>query len=376
MRQYVLFLACLITFETFAASDSLVVQMNKSQFKQGDTIELQCLLPGPDQAATLQLWADHIETGRRWKFRYPFINGVAQASLVIGKEIPDGHYAFNFLVQKGYFRLSGQVENHEDVKDQKVNMMMLPRNKAPFSDEVTLNEEGRFRLKSTLFEDSAYFVFTPTDRKQKNNLQVKIEAQIDSSFVPLAEDRVWVTIGNTKQRLSKNDSTGYVFNMEREDGVEILPGVTVTGKSRKKVEQYEAMYTSQLFNRSDARTFDGLEDDGIATSYSILRYLEGRVGGLTVEKNQETNVEIARWRGEPVQIFVDEFPVSTTDIWIVSPSDVAMIKVYSPPANLSILAGAAGAIAIYTKRGEFANRNKAQHKFAVKGYNPSEMVWN
>lgn len=376
MRIPIIILALFFSFgHALAASDSLVVQMNKNQFRQGDTIELQCLLTGPNQAATLQLWADHVETGRRWKFRYPFINGVAQATLVIGKEIPDGHYAFNFLVQKGYFRLSGQIENHQEAKDQKVNMMMMVRNKLPFSDEVALNEEGRFRLKSTLFEDSAYFVFTPTNRKLKNNLQVKIEAPIDSSFVPLAEERIWVTVGNTQQSRNKNNTTGYTFNMEQEEGVQILPGVTVNTKAKKKVERYEEMYTSQLFNRSDARTFDGLEDDGIATSYSILRYLEGRVPGITVEKNQETNVELARWRGEPVLLFLDEFQVSPTDIWIVSPSDVAMIKVYSPPANLSILSGAAGAIAIYTKRGEFANRNRAKHSFTVKGYSSAELVW-
>ncbi len=374
-----LFTLILLSFSfhsLLAANDSLVVQMNKTRFQRGDTIDLQAIIPNFEQsalkAATLHIWADHIESGTRWKFRYPFINGVAQGNIIIGQQIPDGNYAFNFLVQKGYFRLGGQLTNYNG--QQKINMMMILKNKAPFSDEVELNNEGRFRLKSTLFEDAAYFVFTPTDRKQKNDLNIQLEAQIDSSFVPAVEDRVWVKVGKAANSMTSSDSIGYSFNMDKEDGL-LLPGVTVTSKFKKKVEQYEAQYSSQAFKRDDAMVFDGLEDETIAKSMSVLRFLESKVPGLVVEKDQETNIEVARWRGEPVMIFIDEFQVNTTDVWVIPPSDIAMIKVYRPPANLSILAGSAGAIAIYSKRGEFANNRKAKHSFTVKGYTPAESTW-
>ena len=108
---------------------------------------------------------------------------------------------------------------------------------------------------------------------------------------------------------------------------------------------------------------------------SILRFLESKVPGLIVEKDQETMTELARWRGEPVEIYLDEFRVSTQDIWVVSPSDIAMVKVYRPPAMLSPLSGSAGAIAIYTKRGEFSNKNRFRHSFTVKGYTTAVSNW-
>ncbi|MBW0179166.1 hypothetical protein [Sediminibacterium sp.] len=378
MRSFLLLLVCLAGFTIGHAADSLMVDINKTSFKKGDTIDFSCIIPNFEQqklnAASLHVWIDNITTGTRWKFRYPFINGEAQASIVVGKEIPNGHYAVNFLVQKGYFRMTGEIKNHLESEKQ-INYMMIPKNKRTYFETISLNPDGQFRLKSTLFEDSAYFVFTPVKKTTKNTLHIGIETPLDSSFIPIMESRVWVTVGNTSARINKNDSSGYVFNMETTAGTDLLPGVTVVGKYKKKIEQYDEYYSSGLFQKPEALVFDGIEDETMSRSMSILRFLEGKVPGLIVEKDQETMTELARWRGEPVEIYLDEFRVSTQDIWVVSPSDVAMVKVYRPPAMLSPLSGSAGAIAIYTKRGEFSTKNRFRHSFTVKGYTSALSTW-
>lgn len=370
-------LSCLL-YLNIQASDSLYVQLNKQNFKKGDTLDFSCVIPDFEKAklnaASLHVWIDHISTGTRWKFRYPFINGEAQAALVLAKTLPDGHFAVNFLVQKGYFRLSGQLkEKFED--ENNINYLMVPKNKRTYSETITLNKDGFFRLKSTLFEDSAYFVFSPVKKNAKNNLNISIETPLDSTFIPEMETRIWITVGNQKRPMNKEDSAAYAFNMISSSGTDLLPNVTVVGKYKKKVEQYDDYYSSGPFKRDEAMIFDGIEDETMARSMSILRFLEGKVPGLIVEKDQESMVEMARWRGEPTEIYLDEFRVSPQDIWIVSPSDVAMVKVYRPPAMLSPLSGAAGAIAIYTKRGEFAGKNRFKHSFTVKEYTPAEAVW-
>jgi hypothetical protein len=378
MKRITIPLFCCLLLYTAKASDSLDVQVNKQTFKKGDTLDFSCIIPNFEKAklnaASLHVWIDHISTGTRWKFRYPFINGEAQASLVLAKTLPDGHFAVNFMVQKGYFRLSGQLKD-KFADENSINYLMVPKNKRTYMETIALNKDGFFRLKSTLFEDSAYFVFTPVKKNTKNNLNISIETPLDSSFIPEMESRIWISVGNVRRAMNKEDSAAYAFNMITSSGTDLLPNVTVVGKYKKKVEQYDDYYSSGPFKRDEAMIFDGIEDETMARSMSILRFLEGKVPGLIIEKDQETMVEMARWRGEPAEIYLDEFRVTPQDIWIVSPSDVAMVKVYRPPAMLSPLSGAAGAIAIYTKRGEFAGKNRFKHSFTVKGYTPAETIW-
>jgi hypothetical protein len=378
MRKILFILITCLSLSQIQAADSLNIQLNKQSFKKGDTLDFSCIIPDFEKvklnAASLHVWIDHISTGTRWKFRYPFINGEAQASLVLAKTLPDGHFAVNFMVQKGYFRLSGQLKD-KFADENSINYLMVPKNKRTYMETIALNKDGFFRLKSTLFEDSAYFVFTPVKKNAKNNLNISIETPLDSSFIPEMESRIWISVGSVKRAINKEDSAAYAFNMITSSGTDLLPNVTVVGKYKKKVEQYDDYYSSGPFKRDEAMIFDGIEDETMARSMSILRFLEGKVPGLIIEKDQETMVEMARWRGEPAEIYLDEFRVTPQDIWIVSPSDVAMVKVYRPPAMLSPLSGAAGAIAIYTKRGEFAGENRFKHSFTVKGYTPVETIW-
>jgi len=230
-----LLLSCLL-YLNIQASDSLYVQLNKQNFKKGDTLDFSCVIPDFEKAklnaASLHVWIDHISTGTRWKFRYPFINGEAQAALVLAKTLPDGHFAVNFLVQKGYFRLSGQLkEKFED--ENNINYLMVPKNKRTYSETITLNKDGFFRLKSTLFEDSAYFVFSPVKKNAKNNLNISIETPLDSTFIPEMETRIWITVGNQKRPMNKEDSAAYAFNMISSSGTDLLPNVTVVGKYKK-----------------------------------------------------------------------------------------------------------------------------------------------
>lgn len=147
MRTLILLLICTSSLMASSQTDSLWVQLNKQAFKKGDTLDFSCVIPDFEKAklnaVSLRVWIDHISTGTRWKFRYPFINGEAQAALVLAKTLPDGHFAVNFLVQKGYFRLSGQLKDKfED--ENNINYLMVPKNKRTYSETITLNKDGFF----------------------------------------------------------------------------------------------------------------------------------------------------------------------------------------------------------------------------------------
>jgi len=379
MRYAILLFVLVLAGTTVYGSDSLRVNLNTATFVKGDTLEFDCSVPNFAElrmaSATMNVWIEDVERTHRWKFRYPMINGNVSGSLAISGKIPDGRYAVNFLIQRGFLKISGEVVDHEK-KDTLLNYIMIPKNKqGSFFDNTHVGADGHFRLKSTLFEDSAYFIFSPVKKIKNNYLFIKIESPLDSAFLPVLSSLKFITVGNPKMLVrKKTDISQYVFSSEEVLDTNMLPGVTVTTKYKTKMQQYEEEYTGNLFKRDDAIVFDGLDNTEISRSTSIFQFLQGRVAGLTIEKNAE-GIDIAKWRNELAEIYVDEFKINdVSEPLFISPIDVAMIKVFRPPAQL-MGSGGAGAIAIYTKRGELAHSSRTRHNFIVKGYTSLDSVW-
>ncbi len=379
MLKRLLLFFCLFTMYESQAADSLQIVFSKTITKTGDTLDFRCYLPffaeSKLTSATLHLWIEDLEKKKRWKFRYPIINGEVIGSLAIANTVPNGRYAFNFLVQRGFFKVGGEVKDH-DKKETAINYMMILRNnKGSYFDNAAVDADGRFKLKSTLFQDSAYFIFSPVKKVRNNYLSIKIETPLDSVFIPVLSATRFITVGEEKNAIGKkNDTSRYAFQTNAPIGDETLPGVTVTGKAKKKVQQYDEAYSSGLFKRDDAMVFDGLEDDEISRYPSLFLFLQTKVPGLTTTTDA-TGQQVAKWRNEVVELYIDEFRMQPSDEGFVVPSEVAMIKVFRPPAQLSSFSGGAGAIAVYTKKGEFANNIRNKHNFIVRGYSPFDGDW-
>lgn len=200
------------------ASDSLRVEISSKMLKKKDTLEFSCSVPDFAQlklaSATLNVWIEDLEKHNRWKYRYPMINGEVSAALVVSDKIPDGRYAVNFLVQPGFFKVMGQVRDH-DKRDTSITYMMILKNKAGnYIDNARVAPGGAFRLKSTLFADSAFFIFSPATKTKNNYLFIQLETPLDSAFVPVLAETQFITVGNPKGMLSAQADTGkYFFNL-------------------------------------------------------------------------------------------------------------------------------------------------------------------
>lgn len=375
MKKTVFLLLCCIANTCFGA-DSLQVQLTSKVLKKGDSLEFVCNLPGYAamklNAATLNVWIDDLETGQRWKYRYPMINGEVSASLAVSKKIPDGRYAVNFVLQRGLFRVTGEVIDH-DRRDSNINYMMITQTKKNnYIDNTPVAKDGTFRLKNTLFSDSAFFIFTPNNKIKKNYLHIVIETPLDSAFTPVLTQTSFITVGDLRRAsLKKKDTTTYSFSVDpAEKGM--LPGVTVTTKRKSKMEQYNEEYSHGLFDNPQAIVFDGLGSTQIERSISIFQFLVGRVAGLDVNNTRGG----ATWRGERVGFYLDEFPIPDEELFFISPRDVAMIKVYRPPSHVGgNFRNTGGEIAIYTKRGKYGTTSSSRHHFIVKGYTNFESGW-
>lgn len=108
---------------------SLSVQFSKTAYRKGDTISIEASLADYKtiaKAASLQLLVENVKTGKKWKFRYPLINGFIHAKLAIDSSMEDGLYVFNFLLQKNFFSLTGQVPN-AGKKDKLLNYAMIAK---------------------------------------------------------------------------------------------------------------------------------------------------------------------------------------------------------------------------------------------------------
>ena len=379
MKNTFIFLL-LILFSQPTLAQSSFIKLEKNQYNHGDTLSFDCNLANYKadniHFASLYLFIERIEDKKRWSFRYPVVDGISSANLVIDSSMANGRYAFNFLVKKQFFNIRG---NADKVSKSELNYSMLTKNNNSFFGKTTTNADGDFLLKGLLFEDTCYFIFSSESKAYQDNLTIKLVTPLDSVFVSDTSYRQFITIGHTIHQPQKTDSL-YQTDIQKffDDGT-TLPGVTVTTVMKKKVELFDAEFSTGLFKNGNARIFDGIESNTIAQSQDILSFLQGRVAGLQV--NQRNGTTILQWRGPSnfrggsnVDVFLDEFLVSQISNFMINPSDVAMIKVYPPPAFLSP-GGQKGAIAIYSKRGGMDKYNSGKFRFKVFGYTPLEMIW-
>jgi hypothetical protein len=375
-----LLIICSSQFNSVNAQSSAVIniQLNKNVFAKGDTINIDATLPNYaaiSKTATLQLWIENIKTGKRWKFRYPLINGYINAKLKVDSNMEEGVYAFNFLLQKSFFSLSGHAVN-VGKKDDRLNYVMISKNKQTIVDAAALNGQKDFSIRNLLFQDSAFIIFSKPNHKN-NDLQIDIKTPLDSSFTAIASATQFVTVavpGDTSS-LTKADTAAYSFKPGDTQYKIIMPEVIVKSRSNKRLEDFDRENASPFFSSPDAIVLDGLSSDEIANAPDLYTYLSIKVGGLKMETDNSTGNRSFTWRGQPTDIYINEIKLDQeVPVWI-NPSDIAMIKIFRPGTALSADAAAGGAIAIYTKTGEYKQSSNRNYSFYISGYTGMESTW-
>ena len=343
--------------------------------------------------ATLHVWADHLESGRRWKFRYPVLNGVAEGDLAMAGSLPAGTYALNFMASDQFFEVDGRVKkvrirtalNHKTRKRDTIIVYEYPKLTGGAMDYYLLGKEGvlhegvlaigpegEFHVPRIVFGDSAQLVFNPG--KGKGTYWIDIHTPLDSSFTPFFSETVFVQLNpSTDSALPWSpDTASYAFSFTDPRFVDMLPEIKVKGKTN--AQKFEGDYVTGMFrDYPGVSTFEGLDSDDILRSGDIFTYLRNNVAGLLPQGSGMSRSFM--WRGSPVQFFLNEFPVTPDAIATVSPMDVALIKAYPPPAPLGALSSG-GAIGIYTKRGAYEKDiGGPKYFFMVRGFTQGQTRW-
>ncbi len=373
-KLLILLIAIILAASTVQANDSLLVKINKNEFYAGDTLSFDATLHYTNKhmaAVTLNVWIEDLLKNRRWKYRYPLLNGYAGGDIIISNKIPPGKYAVNFLLQDEFFKIDGTIENYS-TKTVTLNYMMLAKQKKSLINNTNVLANGNFIVKNIVFEDTARFIFSKQTKKGAD-LAIDLKTPLDSAFVPFLTNTQFFLLKSKNNIVISDTANNYVLDTKR-FGETTLEDVVVTTKAKKKVEKFEEQYVSALFQGGNSRVFDGIDETDIASAQNIFSFLQGRVAGLAISTSEDGSY-VAKWRGGTTDFFIDEFKTDAEAVQYLSPSDVAMIKVFSPPSYLSAGGSDGGAIAIYTKRGTYADNKTSKYNFLIKGYTPTEVVW-
>jgi hypothetical protein len=358
------------------AADTLIVIFDRQQFVQGDTIHMEVYTedhkPGPAQ--TLHLWIDNLETGRRWKYRYPYLKGRYKFSMLISDSIPAGAYAFNFLLDGRFLTVNGKLLN-AGKQDSSINFVAKANNRVPVIEGAAVDKAGKFIIDQLLFTDTVLFSFSRPVQKKENPLQIRIETPLDSSFRPKAIATEFIIIGSAAQTASAS----YNFDMLT-PGEKMLQEITLQTKAKKAFEEYIEKNVSGLFGSGEARTFDLLSSDEALSYPDLFSYLTAKIPGLMQRTNPENGQQFITYRNEKVDMYVDEVLDTDFNLSSVALTDVALVRFFNQSFRLGGGIGDdgfGGSVAIYTKRrqGRGAGNKLSNYTFLIKGYNAKTTHW-
>jgi len=359
-------------------SDTLVVIFDKQKLAHGDSIEIEVYTEPFRQnppAQTLHLWIENVKTGKRWKYRYPFLKSRYSFTLKVNDSIPNGTYAFNFLLQKKFLAVNGKLKNEED-DDKEVNYIATTKNKAPIIDGAQLEEDRSFKIDNIFYTDTVCFTFSPAKRNKTHRLKISIATPRDSAFIPEAMQTEFAPVGMDKIQNAQiqAETDGYIFSTVNKKDKELLEEIVLKTKAKSKREKFENENVSGLFASDNSRTIDFYENDELKNYPDIYSYLTANVAGITSFNDEQTGRTVLYWRNQNVNIYVDEFlDVNFSPVSLIV-QDIELVKIYSPGSRM--LDGFNGAVAIYTRRMSTRPGNKiSNYSFYVRGYTPKNTTW-
>lgn len=268
-------------------------------------------------------------------------------------------------------QIKGQAfEDGHALKNGKISMFLRsPIDSVTYFISGATEPNGYFEVNHLNFHDTANLYYKGVDTLHKGRtVDVKFAsspAQQDYVLLhePIREARIPST-PSLKNYLElaaqRNQKDQYISNRTI-----LLQEVNVTATRIPKEQTVEERYTSGMFSSDNGYSFD-LTDKTLPYT-SIFQYLQGRVPGLLIGGNP-INPRVS-YRGGRPGFFLDEVPVSASEIANVPVSDIALVKVFRPPFYGGF-GGADGAIAIYTRRGGDRNFEPGRgfEKKRVAGY--------
>jgi hypothetical protein len=270
-----------------------------------------------------------------------------------------------------YLELRGRVvpdKVHELIAGRPLLLILETKDSSRRRLVVPVSPQGQFVQRGMLFYDTmrVYYDF-PGNKKLSGSHSVEIGSsllaprgavaggEIDGGPVaaagiaggPVSHAAVPEMFGMERARFFAGEEA----EREKKRQATMLAAVTVNGRVKRPVDALDEKYASGPFRREAGYQFD-VKDDVLALhSTDIFYYLKQVVPGLEV--HYKDGYPIVKWRQTTPTLFVDEVGMRPDLVADISITDIAYVKVFHPPFLMGgVVNPRAGAIAIYTKKGE------------------------
>jgi hypothetical protein len=297
------------------------------------------------------------------------------ADVVAGK-LPELRYPrdTNYLVLRGSV-VANRV--HDLVAGQPLLLILETKDSSRKRLLVPVNSLGQFVQRGMLFYDTmrVYYDF-PGNKKLSGAHSVEIgsnllgpQGDIAEAGVPGSGDAVGAVgsggpgggvrsgafggaaVADTSGMGRTRFFAGEEAEREKQRQATMLAAVTVNGRVKRPVDVLDEKYATGPFRREAGYQFD-VKDDVLALhSTDIFYYLRQVVPGLEVQ--YKDGYPILKWRQTTPTLFVDEVGMRPDLVADIPITDIAYVKVFHPPFLMGgVINPRAGAIAIYTKKGE------------------------
>ena len=213
---------------------------------------------------------------------------------------------------------------------------------------VPVSPQGQFVQRGMVFYDTmrVYYDF-PGNKKLSGARSVEMGSNLLAPQGAVAGGPGADTAGMSRTQFFAAEEV----EREKKRQATMLAAVTVNGRVKRPVDALDEKYTTGPFKREAGYQFD-VKDDVLALhSTDIFYYLRQVVPGLEVQ--YKDGYPILKWRQTTPTLFVDEVGMKPDLVADIPITDIAYVKVFHPPFLMGgVINPRAGAIAIYTKKGE------------------------
>ena len=276
-----------------------------------------------------------------------------------------------------YLSIEGQVSGLTKIllANKEINAVIELKDKKREFLNTPVSVNGHFIFPEMIFYDTARFFYQFNNDKNKTLTSrgiFEIKSNLLRSNLTLQPDS-FLLLSVTKPDTIVQAKNIEIYKEQLSDlelqKVKTLKEVIITGKKKSKQEIMDEQYTSGLFSGGDSKIFLPEDDPAFLSSQTLLHYLQGRVAGLQVSPSgAESSIT---WRGSKTNLFINEITTDASAIENIPMSDVAMVKIFSPPFFGAFGGGGGGAIAVYLKKGAAANQTSKGLDYAnIPGYAP------
>ena len=276
------------------------------------------------------------------------------------KNVADGKMpAITYPKETDFMQLKGSIYGITDKNTLKnENMFLIFKGKQDGNQTLMLpiDHNKEFVQKGFLFFDTLQVYYQLAGNK---NLSNRMTVNFQTGLLPLlyktyngiaTEPYTWSYSTQDSLRLARSRT----FYSEQDRIRKQLEGheleeVIVKTKAKRKEDVMDEKYTSGLFSGGDSKQFDVISDPFAKGSPDVFSYLQGRVAGLMITNNGA--VVSMQWRGGTPDVYLNEMKVGPEQLKNIPMTDIAYVKVFSPPFFGSFGGGSGGAISVYTRRG-------------------------